>query len=313
MSLQMAIIELYCSLVLRIKTNSSKVLSTVRKDTIFLRNRCLKIGGELMQFSKPIIMGIVNLTPDSFYDGGKLKSESDVLNKAAKLLDEGADILDLGAYSSRPGAEHIEEEIEMKRLLPVLKTIRNEFSSCIISIDTFRSTIAKAAVETGADMINDISGGELDKDMMPMVARLKVPYVLMHMRGNPQTMQNDLQYDNVVTDLFHFFSIQLNKARELGISDVIIDPGFGFGKSLEDNYRLLKSLKTFTSLNSLVLAGISRKSMVSKVANVTSSDALSGSISLNTIALLNGADILRVHDVKAAKDAVNIVSYYQNV
>jgi len=287
-------------------------LSTAGKDTNFLQNRSLKIGSELKVFNDPIVMGILNLTPDSFFDGGEYNSNTVILKKASQMIEDGADIIDMGAYSSRPGAKNIPQEEEEKRLLNSLNSIRNEFPEIIISIDTFRSGVAKKSIDLGANIINDISGGMLDDKMMETVASLKVPYILMHMMGDPQNMQINPTYTNVVKDLQAFFTKQLSKAESIGIRDVIIDPGFGFGKSLEDNYRLMKSLGEFKKLNSMILIGISRKSMVNAVLQSKPDQSLTGTIALNTIALLNGADILRVHDIKEAKEAIKIVSYYQN-
>ena len=287
-------------------------MSTVRKDTTFLHNRSLEIRGEKLHFSKPLIMGILNLTPDSFYDGGKLKSENDLLEKASEMLDDGADILDVGAYSSRPGAKHISEEEEVNRLLPAIQTLKKKFPNCLISVDTFRSSIAKLSVELGADIVNDISGGMLDANMYDTVANLKVPYILMHMQGNPETMQNNPEYKNVVKELKEYFSKRIASAKTAGINNIIIDPGFGFGKNLDHNYELMRHLPEFRDHNCMILAGVSRKSMVGKVIKESPKDSIYGTVALNTIALLNGADLLRVHDVKAAKDAVEIVSYYLN-
>ena len=288
-------------------------MSTVPKDTNFLNNRRLNVRGEIKEFQQALVMGILNLTPDSFYDGGQIKDKKNLSLKIASMIDEGVDIIDIGSYSSRPGAEDISIEEEEKRLLPSLNFIRQEFPDVLLSIDTFRSQIASKAIDIGADIINDISGGMLDPKMMQIVGQKKVPYVIMHMQGNPQTMQSNPIYENVVSDVYKFFSEQLNLAQSYGIKDVILDPGFGFGKNLEDNYRLLKSIHEFKVFNCMLLSGVSRKSMINKVLDSTPKEALYGTVALNTICLLNGADILRVHDVKAAKDALNIVSYYQNI
>lgn len=308
----MVIIESYCSLVLGILA-INQGLTTAPKDTIFLYNSSFNIRGELRNFNQAMVMGIVNLTPDSFFDGGKINSESDLLTKVEKMILEGADIVDLGAYSSRPGAEHISEDEEWNRLKNPLRILRSEFPDIIISVDTFRSAIAKKSSDLGADIINDISGGELDKNMMSVMAELKLPYVLMHMKGNPRNMQEHPLDSNAVSEVYQYFSEKLNLAYSLGIRDVILDPGFGFGKTLNANYLLLKSLSEFKHFNCTILAGLSRKSMVNKVIESNAENALEGSVALNTIALLNGAGILRVHDVKAAKDAIRIVSYYQKV
>ncbi len=229
------------------------------------------------------------------------------------MLKDGAEILDLGAYSSRPGADHISLDEERERLIPALVEIRKEFDNAIISVDTFRSEIAQEAGDCGADIINDISGGMMDDKMYACVAKNKLAYVLMHMKGTPQNMQNDPKYDNVVSEVYSFFTERLQLAKNAGINDIILDPGFGFGKNLDDNYRLMKSLKEFKLLDCMVLTGVSRKSMINKVLDVKAGEALNGTTALNTIALLNGASILRVHDVKEAKEAIDIVSYYQKV
>lgn len=306
----MVIIESYCSLVLGILA-INQGLSTAPKDTTFLHNASFNIRGELRNFNQALVMGIVNLTPDSFFDGGMINSESDLISKVEIMLHDGVDIVDLGAYSSRPGAEHISEDEEWHRLKNSLRIVRSEFPDLIISIDTFRSEIAKKSSDLGADIINDISGGELDENMMVAMAELKLPYVLMHMKGNPQNMQKQPLDINVVDEVYKYFSRKLNQAHSLGIRDVILDPGFGFGKTLHANYLLLKSLSEFRHFNCTILTGLSRKSMVNKVIESSPENALVGSVALNTIALLNGAGILRVHDVKAAKEAIRIVSYYQ--
>lgn len=281
------------------------------KNTLFRGKTTVRLQGKLLDLSAPVVMGILNLTPDSFFqpegrDG--LPGTQQLLREAGQMLNEGATILDLGAYSSRPGAEHISEEEEMQRLLPAVKAIAREFPQAIISVDTFRAAVAEAAIAEGAQLINDISGGELDQEMFATVARLKVPYILMHMQGTPQTMQQDPHYENLMAEILDYFIQKINKLNDLGLYDIIIDPGFGFGKTLEHNYELLAKLQTLKVLDCPILAGVSRKSMIYKLLGGTAADALNGTTVANTIALLNGAKILRVHDVKAAAEAIKIVN-----
>ena len=263
--------------------------------------------GKLIDFSSPKVMGVLNITPDSFYDGGYYKNEKELLSQTEKMLLEGATFIDIGACSSKPGASHISEEEELQRILPAVSAIIKEFPETIISIDTFRSTIAKETVAIGAALINDISGGTLDEKMFKTVAKLKVPYILMHMKGTPQNMQKNPTYGNITTELISFFAEQIFKLHQLNLKDVVIDVGFGFGKTLEHNYQLLKDLSLFKNLDVPVLAGISRKSMLFKPLHISAKEALNATTSANTIALLNGANILRVHDVKQAIEAVKIV------
>ena len=282
------------------------------KDTFFSKKQTLNFRGVLAQIDSPLVMGILNVTPDSFYDGGRHNDEEGMKALCARMLDEGASIIDIGAYSSRPGAENISEEAELDRFVNALKILRRNFGDILISVDTFRARIAEVVVkEFGVQMINDISAGLLDEEMLPMVGRLKVPYVMMHMPGNPQTMAQNTQYSNLVNDLLFFFGTQIRKALESGIDDVIIDPGFGFGKTLEQNFRLLSHLKEFRILETLILVGVSRKSMIFRTIGKTPDEALAGTIAAETLALLGGADILRVHDVKEAIDAMKIVKAFQ--
>tara|TARA_B100000787_G_scaffold170052_1_gene163673 strand:+ start:25271 stop:26092 length:822 start_codon:yes stop_codon:yes gene_type:complete len=264
--------------------------------------------GELIDLSSPKVMGILNVTPDSFYDGGFYKNKKEILNQVEKMLLEGATFIDIGAYSSKPGATIISEKEELLRIKPVVKLILKQFPKTLISIDTFRSTVAKETVEIGAALINDISGGSLDEKMFETVAKLQVPYILMHMKGTPQNMQDNPTYENITTELISFFAEQIFKVHQLQLKDVIIDVGFGFGKSLEHNYQLLKDLALFGNLNTPVLAGVSRKSMLYKPLHISANEALNATTTANTIALLNGANILRVHDVKEAVEAINIVN-----
>lgn len=277
------------------------------KNTVFPAKKTLNVYGRLIDLSLPKVMGILNLTPDSFYDGGKNNTLEYALKRTEMMLTEGADFIDMGAYSSRPKAEHISEEEELDRLLPVLKTIKKEFPEAIISIDTFRSGIAKAAVNEGAHIINDISGGELDNQMFKTVKELNVPYILMHMKGTPQNMLQHSTYQDVVYEVYQYFSIKIKTLTDLGVKDLIIDPGFGFAKLAEHSFKLLKNLDQFGILGHPLLAGLSRKSMIHKTLNTSADEALNGTTAANTIALMKGANILRVHDVKAAVEAVKIV------
>lgn len=266
--------------------------------------------GKLIDLSIPRVMGIINLTPDSFYDGGKNSDEKKILIRVEKMLNEGATFIDLGGYSSRPGADNISEKEEETRVLPALESILKHFPEALISVDTFRSALASKAINLGACMINDISAGNLDKNMFNTIAALQVPYVAMHMPGTPETMQKMTQYEDLITDLVYFFSKKINDLRELHINDVIIDVGFGFGKTLEQNYTLLRKLEVFHMLGVPILTGISRKSMVYKVIKTSAEQALNGTTAANTIALLKGSNILRVHDVKEAVETIQITRAY---
>ncbi|CAM1370082.1 Dihydropteroate synthase [Tenacibaculum litoreum] len=263
--------------------------------------------GTLVDLTKPKVMGILNVTPDSFFDGGKYKNEGDILAQAEKMLKEEATFIDVGAYSSRPGAKHISEEEELQRMLPVVELLVKNFPEIIISVDSFRSRVVEESIKAGAAIINDISGGKMDEQMFETVAKLQVPYIMMHMQGTPQNMQENPQYENVVTEVVSFFAEQLFKLRQLKVNDVIIDVGFGFGKTLNQNYELLKKISLFKSLDAPILTGVSRKSMLYKLLGITPKEALNATTVANTIALLNGTHILRVHDVKEAVEAVKIV------
>ncbi|GIV43566.1 MAG: dihydropteroate synthase [Bacteroidia bacterium] len=279
------------------------------KDNFFYTKYTMNCGGRLISFDKALIMGIINLTPDSFYEKSRQSSELSALKQAEKMLNDGADILDLGAVSTRPGSVEISEEEELKRLLPALKSIRKSFPECIISVDTWRSEIAKAAVNEGADIINDISGGTMDANMFETIAQFKVPYILMHIQGTPQTMQQNPTYNDVVNEVIDFLAERIQKLRLLGVADIIVDPGFGFGKTPEHNFTLLKHLEQFAILDCPILVGVSRKSMITKTLNIIANEALNGTTVLNTIALMKGAKILRVHDVKEAVEAVKLTNY----
>ena len=281
------------------------------KDTFFSKKYSLNCRGKLINLSTPKIMGILNVTPDSFYDGGKYQTRKEILKKTEQMIEEGASIIDVGAYSSRPGAEHISAEVEKQRLSIALGAIRNSFSDVIISADTFRSAVALMAVKDyDVDIINDISAGSADKDMLNTIAGLKVPYVMMHIKGTPQNMQKNPTYDNVVEEIVKYFSEKIQKAKLSGICDIIIDPGFGFGKTLEHNYQILNRLNDFKIFELPLLVGFSRKSMIYKALDTTPVEALNGTTVLNTIAIMNGANILRVHDVKEAADTIKLCSLY---
>lgn len=269
--------------------------------------------GHLIDLNRPKVMGILNLTPDSFYDGGKYKSVEGILKQVEKMNHEGATFIDIGAFSSRPSAKNISEKDELSRLIPILKLIIEEFPDILISIDTFRSRIASEAVNLGACMVNDISGGSLDKEMFATVAKLQVPYILMHMVGTPQTMQQNVHYKNIINDIIFYFSQKVFELRKLGLNDLILDPGFGFSKTLDQNYELLQKLELFSCLDLPVLAGLSRKSMLYKFLDLNPEKALNATTSVNTIALMKGAKILRVHDVKEAVEAVSIFEKMMNI
>ncbi|GAB1308930.1 dihydropteroate synthase [Urechidicola sp. KH5] len=266
----------------------------------------LNCKGNLVDVSSPKVMGILNITPDSFYDGGTLKSDADVLKRTEYMLENGARFIDVGAYSSRPDAEHISANEEKQRLLPIIELLLTNFPEILISVDTFRSNIAEESINIGAAIINDISGGSMDDEMFETIGRLKVPYVLMHMQGTPQTMQKNPSYSNVVTDIRKNFSEKLLNLRALQLSDIILDVGFGFGKSIEHNYELLSELHQFKTFDKPILAGISRKSMLYKTLNTSADKALNATSVANTIAIKNGANILRVHDVKEASETIKI-------
>lgn len=262
--------------------------------------------GNLIDVSEPKVMGVLNVTPNSFYDGGKYKTDSAILNRVEKMIIEGADFIDIGAYSSKPNASFVSENEECKRILPVVQLIINHFPDVLLSIDTFRSKVAEEAIFTGGAMINDISAGKADAKMLATVAKLQVPYCMMHMKGNPKTMQSLCSYDNLLKEIVFYFSEQLHKARSLGCNDILLDVGFGFSKTLEQNYTLLQNLDYFAMLELPLLVGISRKSMIYKLLKTSPQNALNGTTILNTIALQKGANILRVHDVKEAKECITI-------
>jgi len=282
------------------KTNSLK------RDNLFI-----KCGNHSINFRDSAVMGILNLTPDSFFDGGNYQNEKSVLNRAEQIITEGAQIIDLGAYSTRPGAKQVSVEEEFHRLQPAVKCIRKEFPDAILSIDTFRSIIAKQIVdEFGACIINDISGGTMDKGMYEIVGELKVPYIMMHIQGTPQNMQNKPIYHDLMKEMMNFFKQRISLLKEFGVQDIIVDPGFGFGKTIDHNYEIMGKLQEFTSLKCPLLVGISRKSMIYKFLGGDPTTSLNGTTALNMMALNRGANLLRVHDVK---DAVECVQLYNRI
>lgn len=273
----------------------------------------INVNGKLMDLSTPQVMGILNVTPDSFYEESRTKSISDISQRTVQIVEEGASIIDIGAYSSRSGADDIPAEEEMNRLRKGLGIIRELYPEAIVSVDTFRSDVARMCVEEyGVQIINDISGGALDANMFKTVAQLGVPYILMHMKGTPQTMSDAPHYDNLIREVMLYFAEKVQQLRDLGAKDIILDPGFGFAKTLEHNYQLMEHLEDFRLLNLPVLVGISRKSMIYRLSGTTPQEALNGTTVLNTIALMKGANILRVHDVKECVEAIRIVETMQN-
>jgi dihydropteroate synthase len=266
--------------------------------------------GILLDISTPVVMGILNITPDSFYDGGKFNEENDRKKKVEKMLTEGASIIDIGGVSSRPGAADVSEEEEWHRLAPVLQMMKKDFPEALLSVDTTRASIAKMALQEGTSVINDISAGS-DPEMMQTVAAFNAPYIIMHMQGDPSTMQIDPHYDNVTGEVLDFLAVKIDLAKKAGIKDIIIDPGFGFGKTVEHNFQLLKNLKLFGITECPVLAGLSRKSMINKILKTKPETALNGTTVLNTMALMEGASILRVHDVKEAAEAIRLFEAFQ--
>lgn len=270
------------------------------------KNMTINCKGQLIDLSTPKVMGILNVTPNSFYDGGKFKSETDVLKQVEKMLTEGATFIDLGAYSSKPNADFVSEEEEIVRIIPIVNLILKNFPDALISIDTFRSKVAELSIENGASIINDISAGSLDDKMFKVIAKHNVPYIMMHLRGTPQTMQNFTDYENIVKEILFYFSQKVATARSFGINDLIVDPGFGFAKTTDQNFEVLQKLELFQMLELPLLVGVSRKSMIYKTLQNNPSEALNGTTVLNTIALNKGANILRVHDVNEAVQCVTL-------
>ena len=268
----------------------------------------INVNGRLMDLSEPQVMGILNVTPDSFYAGSHGVTEGYIIDRIHQIMNEGASIIDIGACSTRPGADQVSAEEEMSRMRMGLELIRKHHSGAIVSVDTYRADVAKMCVEEyGAAIINDISAGQMDKDMFTTIARLGIPYIIMHMKGTPQDMQVNPQYDHFLKEIFYYFSEKVQKLRDLGVKDIIIDPGFGFGKTLEHNYELINHLEEFSLFELPLLVGVSRKSMIYKLLGTTPEEALNGTTALNTVALLKGAHILRVHDVREAVETVRII------
>ena len=267
----------------------------------------LNIRGELLDLSTQKVMGILNVTPDSFYDGGYYNSNAKILKQVEKMIRDGATIIDIGGYSSRPGADDIAEKIELDRVIPTLKDCKKYFPETYFSVDTFRSKVADECINNGADIINDISGGNLDNNMMKVVGKYQIPYIIMHMKGNPSNMVKKAKYDDIIGELISYFSKKINDAAKLNIKDVIIDPGFGFAKNISQNFELLNNLDFFKNLKMPLLVGLSRKSMIYKTLNIKPDKALNGSIVLQTISLIKGANILRVHDVKEAVECIKLI------
>ncbi|MGB3464278.1 MAG: dihydropteroate synthase [Cyclobacteriaceae bacterium] len=266
--------------------------------------KSLNIFGQMVSLETPVVMGILNVTPDSFFEGSRHQSEKTLLDKAEVMLTDGATFLDVGGYSSRPGAAEVSEEDELKRVIPAVRAIMKEFPHALLSVDTFRSEVANRALDAGAAIINDISGGQLDENMYTVVSKWKCPYILMHMKGTPQNMMDSAEYANLLVEILEYFSEKISLLRKKGVADIIIDPGFGFAKNITQNYKLLKDLSHLKVLGLPILAGISRKSMIYKKLEINSQEALNGTTVLNSFALMNGASILRVHDVKEASEAI---------
>lgn len=273
----------------------------------------INVGGRLLDLKIPRVMGILNITPDSFYKGSRCNTDDEIIKVAVKMIEEGVDIIDIGGYSSRPGAEDISREEEIRRVSRAIKLIRRELPEAILSVDTFRADVAREAIlDCGAHMINDISGGDADDNMFSVVGSLNVPYIMMHMNGNPRTMQNNPVYDDVVADILKWFGDRIFRLQSMGVKDIIIDPGFGFGKTIEHNFELLRRLADFSIAGLPLLIGISRKSMIWKTLNITADEALNGTTAMHAIALANGADILRVHDVREAVQTIQLMQRINN-
>ena len=276
------------------------------KDNKIAANLMIKCVDKLIDLHQPLVMGIINVTPDSFHEGSRVQDDALLLSRVQSFISQGVGIVDVGAVSTRPGAEEVSETIEIERIENAVRLIANHFPSLIISVDTFRSNVARMAIHHGAHIVNDVSGGSLDKHMFATIAELNVPYILMHSRGNSQNMQDLTKYNNVTIDAIKELSEKVHVLREFGLKDIIIDPGFGFAKTLEQNFKLLNQLALFSSLGCPILVGLSRKSMIYKTLNTSPKESLNGTTALNMVALLNGANILRVHDVKEAREVVEL-------
>ena len=284
------------------------------KDSLFSRKRTLNCKGKIVDLTEPKLMGILNVTPDSFFDGGRYNNEKNVLERVEQMLLEGADFVDVGGMSTRPGAKSVGEAEELKRVVPVIELLTKKFAGIMISVDTYRAKVAREAIQAGAVMINDVSGGNLDENIFQVAGDAGVPYILMHMQGVPETMQEQPAYKDVVPEIVDYFLDKINKKlKEAGVKDIIIDPGFGFGKTLAHNYEILKNMDYFDVLELPRLIGVSRKSMICKALKVNPEGALNGTTVVHALALLKGVDILRVHDIKPAKEAIKILHYYTTV
>ncbi|HMI01610.1 MAG TPA: dihydropteroate synthase [Pedobacter sp.] len=281
------------------------------KDTFLNAKRTLNVKGKLVDLALPRVMGILNLTPDSFYNDSRVSTVDNALRRTEAFLNEGAVFIDIGAYSSRPGAAQVSPEEELQRLIPVIAAITKKLPEALLSIDTFRARVASEAIAAGAHLINDISAGGMDEAMFETIAALQVPYIIMHMKGTPQTMQKQAQYEHLTLEVIDYFSAKIAELKKLGVHDVIIDPGFGFAKTLDHNYELMAQLQDLQVFGLPILTGISRKSMIYKLLGTTAEEALNGTTVLNTIALLKGASILRVHDVKATAECIALIEKLQ--
>jgi dihydropteroate synthase len=282
------------------------------KDTLFYLKKTLNFGGKLLTFEAPMIMGIMNITPDSFYEGSRIGTADSALFLAEEMITEGAGMIDVGGYSTRPEASEVSVDEELKRTIPVIEALHKKFPDTIVSIDTFRSTVATEAVQHGASMINDVSGGNLDVKMFETVAALGVPYVLMHMRGTPETMKDLNRYENLIREMGGFFSEKVNRLHSMKVNDIILDPGIGFAKNIGQNFEILRNLSYFRNFGFPLMIGVSRKSLIYRTLKIDPGEALNGTTVLNTLAILNGASILRVHDVKAAHEAITLLNKYQS-
>ena len=272
----------------------------------------INIKGSLLDLSTPKVMGILNVTPDSFYENSRISKEEDIISQVETMITDGMDIVDVGGYSSRPGAKDVSEEEEIERVVPVIKIISDSFPNLPISIDTFRTKVAEASIKVGAGIINDISAGEMDSAMFDFVSEVNVPYIAMHMKGNPNNMQVNPEYTDVIQEILKYFSEKVNRLRQLNVNDIILDPGFGFGKTLDHNYEILNKFELLQNIGLPTLTGVSRKSMINKVLGTTPEEALNGTSVLNAVALTKGTNIIRVHDVKEAKQAILLTQKIKN-
>ncbi len=282
------------------------------KDSIFLQKSSLQIKGRLISLERPLVMGILNVTPDSFYDGGKFLDKENALQQCTQMLEEGADIIDIGGMSTRPGSERISDNEELRRIIPIVELISKTHPDAIISLDTYHGKTAKEGLETGAHIINDVSGGSMDDSLFEVLEQYRPPYILTHIQGTPKDMQDNPHYDQLMVELIKYFSEKRRQLTKIGVNDIIIDPGFGFGKTVEHNYDILHNLKSLKIMDLPVLVGLSRKSMLYKPIESVPENSLEATVAANTLALVQGADILRVHDVKAAVDTIKIVNLSQN-